>query len=148
MKHDVGTLEKLLNTPHEKILEEALDCYVERGLPKDVKEVYLRFLEIANAHGANNNPTQNGSDERYKSAKSAAATRFNSAKTRGRIMLDLMSRTDFSRDEFRKVVAQAMKWDQASGAFGIQTKFRTLDEAERAWWHTLKGRDKLIIEVE
>ena len=62
-------------------------------------------------------------------------------------MLDLMQRAGFSRNEFRSVVAAAMKWSAASSAFGIKTKFRDLNEAERAWWNTLKGRDKLIGEI-
>ena len=147
--NDISLLKKLLNKSSEdEIVEDAVTYYVDHGLPPQVRDVYRKFLDVA----ASNQPaleTSNnghGGDVQFVVVREARDMRFNPTKTRGRIMQDLMNHEKFTRAYFRGLVAAVMGWSSAAKKFSISTKFRSLDEAERAWWNTLKGRDKLITE--
>jgi hypothetical protein len=146
MRHDLELLEKLLCKRSEQIIQDALDCYVLHVLSHEQRDVYSRFLEMSNGVGAPQAGHSTAGVARFSVAPKAKDVRFSPHKTRGSIMLSLMSKGAFTRADFRSAVTSAMKWNSDSKKFAIPTRFPDLDQAERAWWGTLKGRDKLIRE--
>ncbi len=144
--NDLTILKKLLNKRSEdEVVEEAVNFFVDHGIPTHIRDVYRKFLEISEGNRQSpGTPTGTMPVGVYRVVPEAKAMRFGETKTRGRIMLELMRREQFTRADFRAVVASVMGWDEQSKKFAIRTKFRSLDEAERAWWGTLKSRDKLI----
>ncbi len=146
VKHDIALLAKLLNKVPEEILQQSLSCYVNHVLSRELRVTYMNFIEAValTAPDAGDDTT---AAKRYRIAPKSAGMSFNPKKTRGGIVVALKGREDFTREDFRQVVAEVMSWNAKTSTFGISTKFRTLDDADRAWWGTLKGRDKLVEEV-
>jgi hypothetical protein len=62
----------------------------------------------------------------------------------GRILNELRSVKHFTRTDFTTAVAKAMRWDAARRQFGIDSKFADLATADKGWWGTLKGKEKLV----
>jgi hypothetical protein len=142
-KHDVTLLARLLGKTQEEVIDEALDCYVKHAVPPAIRSPYNNVMDVL-AQTAPNHNGNGSAAERYRLSEKATGLTFNPDKTRGRIMSRLRELPHFGREEFRQVVATAMAWNPTTSKFGISTKFQTLDEADRAWWGTFKGRDKFI----
>jgi hypothetical protein len=142
VKHDIGLIAKLLNKSPEDILQSSLACYVEHSLASDLRRTYLDFINAVSRTSPAH--VEHEVAKRYRVAPKVQGMNFNPNKTRGRLVAALKQRHDFVREDFRQVVAEVMSWKPATATFGISTKFATLDDADRAWWGTLKGRDKLI----
>jgi hypothetical protein len=67
--------------------------------------------------------------------------------SRGRILAELRKQIPFTRKTFEQAVALASGWNPITRSFNTPTKFKTLKEAERAWWNMLKNRDGAVIEM-
>jgi hypothetical protein len=144
IKQDVSVLAKLLNQTPDEILGAALSSYVDHVLDPKLRTIYNNFMEAASR--ATPNETK-AVKPRFRISSKGSAMTFLPGKTKGRIMSELKNRIEFTREEFREAVARAMSWQPATGAFKISTKFHDLDAADRAWWGTLKGKDKIIEEA-
>lgn len=143
MKHDLTLLAKLLNRTQDEILSDSLTCYVKHVLKPELRTVYTNFIEAI----ALTAPEEEQSlPKRYRLSPKVAGMSFNPDKTRGGIISALSKRINFTREEFRQVVSEVMSWKPATRSFGIKTKFPSLDDADRAWFGTLKSRDRLIEE--
>lgn len=145
-KHDIALLAKLLNKTPEEILQQALSCYANHVLSRELRATYMNFIEAV-AQSAPPDAGEKAAAKRYRIAPKSVGMSFNPDKTRGRIVAALKGRHEFTREDFRQVVAEVMSWKSATLTFGINTKFSSLDDADRAWWGTLKSRDKLVEEV-
>jgi len=135
-------LSHLLQKPVPDIQNEALGLFIEHLDPQK-RSAYLAFLKAAGADGSE--PDTGDGGPGYTLADSVSRMQLNMNTSKGRILNELRSLKHFTRTEFTAAVAKAMRWDEVRRQFGADSKFADLAAADRGWWGTLKGKERLVI---
>jgi hypothetical protein len=135
-------LSHLLHKPVSIIQHEALDTFVEQLDPQK-RSAFKAFLKVAEA--GNPESGMKGAGPGYMLADAVSRMQLNMNTIKGRILDELRSAKQFSRNDFTEAVAKSMQWDETSRKFGVDSRFADLAAADRGWWGTLKGKERLVI---
>ena len=141
----VELLSQLLHKPVAEVQMDALRLLVE-NLEPPKRNAFCVFVKEADQNGSDPQAIT-GAGPGFRIIDKLNKVNPNLNTTKGRIV-NLLRNRRFSRTEFTAAVEKAMEWDEVSRLFGVKTKFSDLSAAEKAWWGTLKGKERLIVTAE
>jgi hypothetical protein len=139
---DLQLLCLLLRRTGDDIQRAALVVFID-SLEPVVRDAFVACKAVSGGGAA---AQAQHSEPRYTLTKKAVDKARSLQTSKGRIVSELKKQLPFVRKAFTDSVALALGWDAPTRSFSLPTKFKTLTEADRAWWNMLKNRDRMIVD--
>lgn len=134
-------LAQLVHVPDDELWEAAFDAHLTMQ-DAEVQAAFAQFMTVALRNRPDQRPSRG--EQRFVVSATARARPFRTGTVKGRILQQLAALDAFTKEQFTKAVAVAMRWDAEAATFGVDTRFASLRPAVQAWFATLR-KEQLVV---